>query len=111
MGWVRYSQVRGINLHYAPSSYILFEDDPLVRYFIDRSDIKTCYVVKELSEKEKQSSENAYKFVIADYNSKSPEFVVKEFNSNYELFGLIIENESCTGEYIRHFKINKLLKR
>ncbi len=106
MGWVTYSQVRGIGLMLKHS---LFENDPLVRFFIDISDKKKCYVIKELSESEKQKSKNTYKFIITDYDG-STNIIVFEFNSNHEMFTLIIEHEACGDEYQRHFKLNKLLK-
>lgn len=107
MGWVTYSQVRGIGLMLTHS---LFENDPLVRFFIDISDKKICYIIKELSDSEKQKSKKLYKFIVADYNDGLPDIVVIEFNSNHEMFTLIIEHEACGDEYQRHFKLNKLLR-
>ena len=71
MGWITYSQSRGIRIGNSitftkpvkPLEGIVFEDDPLVRFFFDDKEKKVCYVVKELSDNEKQKSKNSYKFV------------------------------------------------
>lgn len=104
MGWVNYSAHRGIG--HGPQ---VFADDPLVRYFIDLKPYKTCYLIKELSDDEKQKSKNLYKFIKMDYDHE-PIFTITEFNSNYEMFKLIIEHESCNPTYQRHIKLNKILK-
>ncbi len=35
---------------------------------------------------------------------------IVEFNSNEELWKLVIENEACGENYQRHFRLNKILK-
>jgi hypothetical protein len=78
----------------------LFDDNELVKFYIRK---ETIYIlIKELSEEEKQMSENLYKFVVGKNSI--------EFNSNIELLKLIIEHEACSPDYQRHFKINKILK-
>lgn len=108
MGWVEYYYSIGIGLKHGLN---LFESDDLVRFFIDIKDKKMCYLIKELSDFEKQKSKNTYKFIITDYTSDTPSISFVEFNSNDSLFLLIIENGACNGEYERHFKINKLLNK
>lgn len=105
MGWVNYSIHRGIG--HGPQ---LFADDPLVRYFIDLKPYKICYIIKELSDDEKQKSKNSYKFIKMDYNRHEYIFTSTEFNSNYEMFKLIIEHESCNLTYQRNIKLSKILK-
>lgn len=104
MGWVNYSLIRGIG--HGPQ---VFTDDPLVRYFIDLKPYKTCYIIKELSDAEKQKSKNRYKFIKMDYNCDHL-FDVIEFNTNHKLFSLVIKNESCNTFYQRNIKLSKLLK-
>lgn len=112
MGWISYSENRGIGLSVGLQKvYTLFEEDDLVRFFFDKKEEKKLYVVKELSDEEKQNSKKIYKFIEVNYSLKKPKFKIIEFNKNTELFKLIIENESCIEEYIRHFRINKLLYR
>lgn len=125
MGWINYSQVRGIrignSIHKLNPIFppIAFDDDPLVRHFYDDVDSKVCYVIKELSTNEKQNTENLYKFIIMDYKlidslgdpkDFKPSFEINQFESNESLFKLVIKYEACNEEYKRHFKINKLLK-
>lgn len=109
MGWYNYSYSIGIGLDIG-LNYSLFESDELVRFFIDRNSMKKCFVIKELSDDEKQTSNNSYKFIVVDYHNGDPVMDVTEFNSNEELFTMVIENEACNEEYQRHFKINKLFK-
>lgn len=112
MGWYTYSQHRGIGLTISTKIVSnLFENDPLVRFFIIDSDVKLCYVIKELSEKEKQKSKNLYKFIVCYYDYDKPKFEVTEFNSNEEVFKLIIEHNACNDDYKRHFKLNKILNK
>jgi hypothetical protein len=125
MGWVTYSQSRGIRLgntltYIKPTKgpfleSVVFEDDPLVRFFFDDKEKKVCYVVKELSDNEKQKSKNLYKFVALDYTEYGmedwkPKIEINEISSNEDLFRLVIKNEACNETYQRHFKINKLFK-
>jgi hypothetical protein len=106
MGWVDYYYSTGIGLKHGLN---LFESDDLVRFFIDIKDRGMCFLIKELSDFEKQKSKNTYKFIIADYKEGLPDISFVEFNSNDNLFKLVIKHEACNGEYERHFKINKLL--
>lgn len=105
MGWVKYSSMRGIG-----HGSQLFDDDPLVRYFIDLKNYKKCYIIKELSDDEKQKSKKLYKFIKMDYNGRKPTFHITEFDSNHQLFSLVIENESCSPFYQRNIKLSKILK-
>lgn len=113
MGWVSYSEQRGIGLTIRNQMvYTLFEEDPLVRFFFDKKEEKKLFVVKEFSDDEKQKSKNLYKFIEVDYDkNKKPKFKILEFKNNSELFKFIIEKEASSEEYIRHFRINKLLYR
>lgn len=123
MGWITYSQSRGIRIGSSitftkpvkPLEGVVFEDDPLVRFFFDDKEKKVCYVIKELSDNEKQKSKNLYKFVALDYTEYGsddwqPKIQVDEISSNEDLFRLVIKNEACIEAYKRHFRINKLLK-
>lgn len=106
MGWLNYSNHRGIG-----EGLNAFDSDLLVRYFIHAKSYKICYLIKELSNDEKQKSKNLYKFIKMDYNDqKNYIFTTTEFNSNYEMFNLIIQNEACNTTYQRHIKLNKILK-
>ena len=115
MGWVDYCRSTGIGLYITCINnnkiLNLFEDDDLIKFFIDIKDRKFCYLIKELSDFEKQKSKNTYKFIITDYIDQLPVIDYVEFNSNESLFKMIIINEACNDEYERHFKINKLLNR
>ena len=111
IGWTKYSKVRGIKLHFQSPTYTLFEDDPLVMFFVTVPDRNVCFVIKELVAKRKQISKNVYKFIICYCDSDQPRFVVEEFSSNHELFKLIIKNEACNSEYQRYFRINKLISK
>ena len=108
MGWFTYSYSIGIGFK---EGFNLFEADELVRFFIDIPSRKKCFVIKELSDYEKQKSKNTYKFIIANYTDGFPTMKVEEFNSNEKLFSFVIEHEACNEEYQRHFKINKLLNK
>lgn len=105
MGWVTYSSMRGIG--HGPQ---VFSDDPLVRYFIDIKSFKMCYIIKELSDEEKQKSKNLYKFIKMDYNEENPKFHITEFKTNHKLLSLVVENESCNINYQRNIKLSKILK-
>ena len=120
MGWVEYSLQRGVGIQYQSHSVnksivVPFAEDPLVRFFIDIKDHYICYVIKEFSKEEKQSSKNQYKFIRMDYNPQilsergRPKFMIKEFNSNTELFSMIVKHQACNNEYQRHFLINNIL--
>lgn len=119
MGWVEYSMSRGVGIHYQSHSTnksIIqpFADDSLVRFFINMEDQYICYIIKEFSAEEKQKTENLYKFIRMDYRpdvvkNGNPKFVVKEFSSNTELFGLITKHKACNSEYQRYFTLNNIL--
>lgn len=120
MGWVEYSLQRGVGIQYQSHSVnksivVPFAEDPLVRFFIDIKDHYICYVIKEFSKEEKQSSKNQYKFIRMDYNPQilsergRPKFMIKEFNLNMELFSMIVKHQACNNEYQRHFLINNIL--
>jgi hypothetical protein len=108
MGWSNYTKFRGVGI---PNS---FESSGLVKFFINHKNIKTCYLIMEMTESEKENSTNSYNFIIMDYNDNSfqgyTNSEVKEFSNNQELMNLIIKYDACNEEYQRHFKINKILK-
>jgi hypothetical protein len=114
MGWVEYSSTRGLYYNRWSSnkkkSYALFDSDDDVRYFIEFENRNEFFVIKELTKEEKQSSKNKYKFITVNQTEGDVSFIVKEFNSNEELFKLIIENDACNSSYERHFRLNKILK-
>jgi hypothetical protein len=114
MGWIEYSSTRGLYYNRWSSnkkkSYALFDSDDDVRYFIEFENRNKFFVIKELTKEEKQSSKNKYKFITVNQTEEDVSFIVKEFNSNEELFKLIIENEACNSSYERHFRLNKILK-
>jgi hypothetical protein len=114
MGWFEYSATRGLYQNRWTSnkkkSYNLFDSDDFVRYFIEFENRNEFFVIKELTKEEKQISKNRYKFIIVSQSDDDISFNIKEFNSNEELFRLIIENEACNSEYERHFRLNKILK-
>ena len=122
MGWTTYSSWNGIKL----LNNVVTDEEHLVRFHINDSDRKILFLIKELSEKEKQKSKSSYKFLIIEYHNvvlKSTKTVKKflkednvnikmiDFNSNLELYDLIIKNEACSTVYQRHFRITKLLKK
>lgn len=105
MGWIAYSKFRGIGL-----GSLFFDNDPFVRFFIHFNDKKICYLIKELSNNEKQKHKKLYKFIILDYNIiENPIFKTSLFSSNQEMFHLIIKHGACSEDYQRHFKINKII--
>lgn len=110
MGWMDYSLTRGLYLNRFASNkkqtYNLFEDDPLVRFFIEFD--SELFIIKELSTIEKQKSKKLYKFINVTLSPLV--FDTKEFSSNIELFKLIMDSNACKGTYQRQFKINKILK-
>lgn len=112
MGWVDYSQTRGLyfNKSYnSKNTYNLFQNDLLVRFFIEFENKNNFFVIKELSKSEKQKSKNLYKFIKVEITEDKPIFNSNEFKSNIELFKLIKNNLACNEEYQRHFKLNKIL--
>lgn len=114
MGWFDYSSTRGLYHNRWTSnkkkSYSLFDSDEYVRYFIEFENRNEFFVIKELTKEEKQNSKNRYKFITVNQTDDNVLFTIEEFNSNEELFKLIIENEACVENYQRHFRLNKILK-
>jgi hypothetical protein len=118
MGWIEYSHTRQIYYgHLHNNKYFRsIEDDEYVRYFIELGNRNVFFVIKELTEEEKQNSKNRYKFITHNHKEDDLSSILKddeiigEFNSNGELFKLIIENEACNSNYERHFRLNKILK-
>jgi hypothetical protein len=112
MGWIEYSPTRGLyhNGTISSKKYNLFDDDEYVRYFIEFENRNEFFVIKELTKEEKQNSKNRYKFITVNQTEDDVLFVVEEFNSNEELFKLIIDNEACNSDYERQFRLNKILK-
>lgn len=110
MGWLDYSSTRGLYFNkYSKNTYNFFQNDSLVRYFIEFENKDNFFVIKELSESEKQKSKNLYKFIKVEITDDKPIFNSEEFNSNIELLKLIKNNFACNEEYQRHFKLNKIL--
>ena len=114
MGWFDYSSTRGLYHNRWTSnkkkSYTLFDSDEYVKYFIEFENRSDFFVIKELTKEEKQKSKNRYKFIRVTQTDDDVKFIVDEFNSNEELFKLVIENEACNSDYERHFRLNKILK-
>ena len=113
MGWKAYSP-----FHVFPivNNHNLFgDDDELIKYFFKVSKRKLLYVIKELTDEEKQIGNKSYKFIVVDYSTEISngeiEFKTFEIDSNQELFKLIIEHEACKDNYTRHFRINKLFRK
>lgn len=61
---------------------------------------------QELDNKSKQNQKKEYTFVI--YKNKKIKTI--NISSNIDLLKLIINNSACSEDYIRHFKLNKLLR-
>ena len=114
MCWFDYSPTRGLYHNRWKSnkkkSYNLFDADEMVRYFIEFENRNEFFVIKELTKEEKQTSKNRYKFISVNQTEDDVIFDINEFNSNEELFKLIIDNEACNSDYERHFRLNKILK-
>ena len=114
MGWIEYSSTRGLYYNRWTSnkkkSYTLFDSDDDVRYFIEFENRNEFFVIKELTKEEKQISKKRYKFITVNQKNEDISFIIDEFNSNEELFKLIIDNEACNSDYERHFRLNKILK-
>ena len=101
-----YSRNIGIGL------FNLFEEDGFVKWFITIESTKTAYLIKTLTEKEKQKNKKLYKFIVLNYEDiKNPKFKMEYFDTNLELLGFIIKYEACNEEYKRHIKINKVLRK
>lgn len=110
MGWFEYEIVRGLSFKKKLKSYTIFKDDELVRFFIEFRESNRIFIIKELSDSEKQNSKNIYKFIVVDVEKEDISFKSFEFNSNMEIWKLIQEYEACDPEYKRVFRLNKLLK-
>jgi hypothetical protein len=113
MGWFLYHPSIGLGFD-LPG---IFHSDPLVRFFfIDKSKNKV-YIIKEMTADEKQKTKNEYKFIHFNIPNgdkiidlKGIVMKIDNFNSNDELWRLLIENEACNEDYQRHFRLNKILK-
>lgn len=111
MGWQKYYK----SCNPPGLSMPIFNEDDMLRFFLNDSKDKIYYFIKELTVKEKQKSINLYKFLVMDYKDMvfdkwKPKFKITEFNSNLEMLTLIIKFNACNENYKRHFKINKILK-
>lgn len=107
MGWQKYYK----SCNPPGLSMPIFNEDDMLRFFLDDKKDKIYYFIKELTAREKQKSINLYKFLVMDYKDMlKPKFKITEFNSNLDLFTLIIKSNACNENYKRHFKINKILK-
>ncbi len=119
MGWTKYHFSYGLG----PSLAQLFNDDDLVRFFIIDTTNKFCYLIKEMSLKEKQKTKNTYKFIRfnmpedtelylkhKNIDLKKLKINVDFFDSNESLIKLLIKNEAASEDYKRHFKLLKILK-
>lgn len=111
IGWIEYSPTRGLFFNRLAKTYNLFQDDPLVKFFIEFKEKDYFFVIKELSNLEKQKTKKLYKFIKVDLSNDSPKFEINEFDSNLELFSLIKKNEAGNKEYERYFKLNKILNK
>lgn len=99
--------------YYLPALINLFNDDDLVRYYLIDNNRKICFLIKEMSEEEKQNTNYQYKFIRFDTTEKDLEklnLVIDFINTNEELMKLLIKNEAGNENYRRHFKLLKLLK-
>lgn len=108
MGWWLYHPNLGLGFDYPG----LFVNDNWVRFFfIDKSN-DMIFIIKEMTPKEKQKTKSLYKFIEFNYNDikNSTPPNIKNFNSNQQLWKLIIENEAYGENYKRHFRLNKILK-
>lgn len=107
MGWFCYHPSVGLGVDFPG----LFSNDKLVRFFfIDRTK-NIIFLIKEMTSDEKQKTKKEYKFIdfVIPVNSDTKMNVV-EFTSNGELWKIIIENEACSEDYQRQFRLNKILK-
>ncbi len=120
MGWSQYDSYWGLRSTFY-NLYNLFQGDDMIKFFIIDSEKNLCFLIKEMSVKEKQKTKKLYKFIsfVIPSEELKNKIIRKEeklnldvhfFDSNEELFKLIIQNESCNDEYKRNFRINKIFK-
>jgi hypothetical protein len=92
--------------------HIIFSKMILLLNFLSSLKKKIIFfVIKELSNLEKQKTKKLYKFIKVDLSNDPPKFEINEFDSNLELFSLIKKNEAGNKEYERYFKLNKILNK
>jgi hypothetical protein len=108
MGWFSYHPSIGLGFD-LPG---VFHSDPFVRFFFIDKSKNVVFIIKEMTPDEKQKTKKEYKFIDfkTPINIKSTKMNIVEFNSNDELWKLIIENEAYGENYKRHFRLNKILK-
>lgn len=112
IGWFSYHPSVGLGIEFPG----LFNDDGFVKFFFIDKSKNLVFLIKEMTSEEKQKSKKEYKFI--QFNTSYKDFIdlkslnmkVDNFNSNEELWKLIIENEACNEDYQRHFRLNKILK-
>jgi len=116
-GWLEYSypnRQRNNSLEEAVTVYYFGakeKDNFDVIYFFKSDNViflisKASQITKQRVCKTKQSQKKEYKFVI--YKDRKAKEI--DINSNIELLKLIIKHNACSEDYIRHFKLNKLLR-
>ena len=86
-----------------------FQNDRMVRFFFINFEQSRAFVIKEMTRREKQKTNNLYKFIKFRTDDSQFEMCVDEFSTNQQLFKLIIENGAMANEYKRNFTINKIL--
>lgn len=113
MGWWLYYPSLGLGLDYPG----LFTHDDWVRFFYIDKEKGKIFIIKEMTPDEKQKSKKSYKFIKFNVIKKDEvidlkgiKMNVENFNSNADLWKLVIENEACDENYQRHFRLNKILK-
>lgn len=116
-GWLEYSypnRQRNNSLEEAVTVYYFGakeKDNFDVIYFFKSDNViflisKASQITKQRVCKTKQSQKKEYKFVI--YKDRKAKEI--DINSNIELLKLIIKYSACSEDYVRHFKLNKLLR-
>jgi hypothetical protein len=113
MGWWLYYPNLGLGLDYPG----LFTNDYMVRFFFIDKERERIFIIKEMTPEEKQKTKKLYKFIKFNVYKKNEIIDLKNikmnidnFNSNTQLWKLVIENEACDENYQRHFRLNKILK-
>ncbi len=107
MGWREYDRVTRLMVF---NNLPVLEDDELIEYFFIKS--KVIFLI------EKQKLKKSYKFIKVAYKASNSHFfqVQKQtltsvkFSDNLGLLKLIIKEEAFLEEYVRNFKINRILK-